>query len=153
MGLEKLRCAIPCGTTKSYFHPLMSPTWARLVRYWWGWSRMIKCTWLTKLWNFERVLSNLASRLIYGSFGWGCVAETHPKEVEAWLVCKWATNSRNAWFSYSRFVRITRTSSMDVNMMNIMKYDTNKRSLIHNLSQQEVGNLRFLKNFSFEDEG
>jgi len=28
------------------------------------------------------VPSNLSGRLIYGSFGWGYVLETHPKEVE-----------------------------------------------------------------------
>ncbi len=32
----------------------------------------------------------------------GCVVETHPKEVKAWLVCKWTTYSHNAWFSYSK---------------------------------------------------
>ncbi len=42
---------------------------------------------------------------------------------------------------------------MDVYMMNIVKYDTNKRWVIHNFSQQEMGNLRLLKKFSFEDEG
>jgi hypothetical protein len=53
------------------------------------------------------------------------------------LVCKWATDSRSAWFSYSRCLRIVRTSSMDVDMiMNIVKYDTNKRWVIHNLNQQ-----------------
>jgi len=44
---------------------------------------MTKHTWLTKLQNFEHVPSNLLGRLIRGSFGWGCVPETHPKEVEA----------------------------------------------------------------------
>ncbi len=38
---------------------LMSPTWTRPVRYQWRWSRMTKHVWLTKPWNFERVLSNL----------------------------------------------------------------------------------------------
>jgi hypothetical protein len=52
----------------------MNPTWTRLVRYQWGWNRTTKHTWLTKLWNFEHVLSNLLGRLIYGSFNWGCVA-------------------------------------------------------------------------------
>jgi hypothetical protein len=43
---------------------------------------------------------------------------------------------------------------MDVNMiMNTMKYDTNKRWVIHNLSQQEVGNLQLLEKFSFEEKG
>jgi hypothetical protein len=43
---------------------------------------------------------------------------------------------------------------MDVDMItNIMKYDTNKRWVIRNLSQQEVGNLWFLENFSFEKKG
>jgi hypothetical protein len=43
---------------------------------------------------------------------------------------------------------------MDVNMiMNTMKYDTNKRWVIHNLNQQKVGNPRFLESFSFEKEG
>jgi hypothetical protein len=52
------------------------------------------------------------------------------------LVCKWTTNSWSVWFSYSRCLRIVRTSSMDVNMiMNIVEYDTNKRWVIHNLSQ------------------
>ncbi len=47
----------------------MNPTWARLVGYQWGWSWMTKCTWLTKLQNFEHVPSNLLHRLICGSFG------------------------------------------------------------------------------------
>jgi hypothetical protein len=43
---------------------------------------------------------------------------------------------------------------MDVNMItNTMKYDTNKKWVIHNLNQQEVGNSRLFKNFSFEEEG
>jgi hypothetical protein len=49
---------------------------------------MTKCTWLTKPQNFERVPSNLLSRLIRGSFGWGFVAEMHAKEVKARLVYK-----------------------------------------------------------------
>jgi hypothetical protein len=41
---------------------------------------------------------------------------------------------------------------MDVNMiMNIVKYDTNKRWVIYNLSQQEVGNPWLFENFSFEE--
>jgi hypothetical protein len=46
---------------------------------------------LTKPQNFECVPSNLLGRLIHDSFGWGCVVEMHPKEVEAWLVYKWIT--------------------------------------------------------------
>jgi len=42
---------------------------------------------------------------------------------------------------------------MDVNMMNTVKYDTNKRWVIHNLSQQEVGNMCLLEKISFEEEG
>jgi hypothetical protein len=61
----------------------MSPTLTRPIGYQWRWSRMTKCIWLTKLWNFERVPSNLLARLIYSFFGWGCVAERHFKEVEA----------------------------------------------------------------------
>jgi hypothetical protein len=38
-------------------------------------------------------------------------------------------------------------------IMNIMKYDTNKRWVIHNLNQQEVGNPRFLKTFSLKKRG
>jgi hypothetical protein len=63
----------------------MNPTWTRPVRYQWRWNWMNKCTWLTKPRNFKRVPSNLSSKLIHGSFGWGCVAKRHPKEVEAWL--------------------------------------------------------------------
>jgi hypothetical protein len=37
--------------------------------------------------------------------------------------------------------------------MNIVKYDTNKRWVINKLSQQEVGNLQLLENFSFEEKG
>jgi len=33
--------------------------------------------------SIKCVPSNLLGRLIYGSFGWGSVLETHPKEVEA----------------------------------------------------------------------
>ncbi len=47
----------------------MNLTWAKLVGYWWGWSWMIKCTWLTKPQNFEHMPSNLLGRLICGSFG------------------------------------------------------------------------------------
>jgi hypothetical protein len=40
---------------------------------------------------------------------------------------------------------------MDVDMiMNIVKYDTNEKWVIHNLNQQKMGNLRLLENFSFE---
>jgi hypothetical protein len=41
---------------------------------------------------------------------------------------------------------------MDVDMiMNIVKYDTNKRQVIYNISKKEVGtNSRLLENFSFE---
>jgi hypothetical protein len=43
---------------------------------------------------------------------------------------------------------------MDVDMiLNTMKYDTNKRWVIHNIKQQKVGNLCFLKQNSFEEEG
>jgi hypothetical protein len=46
------------------------------------------------------------------------------------LVSKWTTDSQNVWFSCSKFLRIVKTSSMDVDMiMNI-----NKRWVIHNLS-------------------
>jgi hypothetical protein len=42
-------------------------------------------------------------------------------------------------------------SSMDVNMIiNIVKNDTKKRWVIHNLSQQKVGNLRLFEKNSFE---
>jgi hypothetical protein len=34
-----------------------------------------------------------------------------------------------------------------------VKYDTNKRWVIHNFNQQEVGNILFFENFSFEEEG
>jgi hypothetical protein len=43
---------------------------------------------------------------------------------------------------------------MDVNMiMNIVKYDTNKRWVIHNLNQQEVGIPQFFEKISFDEEG
>ncbi len=71
----------------------ISPTWVGLVGYWWRWNRMTKHMWLTKPQNFECVLSNLLSRLICGSFGWGCVAKTHPKNVKVWLICKLVINS------------------------------------------------------------
>jgi hypothetical protein len=71
----------------------MSLTWNGPVEYQWGWSQMTKCIWLTKLWTCA---INLLVRLIRGSFGWGCVVEMHPKEVEAWLVRKWIINSWNA---------------------------------------------------------
>jgi hypothetical protein len=32
--------------------------------------------------HFKCVSSNLLGRLIYGSFGYGCVVKMHPKEVE-----------------------------------------------------------------------
>jgi hypothetical protein len=59
---------------------LMSPTWAGLIGYRWGWRWMTKRTQLTKPRNFELVTSNLLGRLIHGFFGWNCVPETHPKE-------------------------------------------------------------------------
>jgi hypothetical protein len=37
--------------------------------------------------------------------------------------------------------------------MNTMKYDTNKRWVIDNFNQQEVGSLQLLENFLFEEEG
>jgi hypothetical protein len=41
---------------------------------------------------------------------------------------------------------------MDVDMiMNTVKYDTNKRWVIHNLNQQEVGNMWFI-DFIFLEE-
>ncbi len=132
---------------------IMSPTWVGLVRYWWTWSRMTKHTWLTKPQNFERVSSNLLSRLICNSFGSGRVVKTHSKEVKVWLVYKWTIDSRNAWFSCSRFLKI-KISSMDVDMIiNTVKYDTNKRWVIHNLNQQEVDDAWFFEKNSFEDKG
>jgi hypothetical protein len=66
---------------------LMNPTWVRPIGYWWKWSWMTKRTWLTKLWNFEHVPLNLSSRLIHGSFGWGCVASCIPKRLKRdWFV-------------------------------------------------------------------
>jgi hypothetical protein len=82
----------------------MNPIGVGPIGYWWGWSQMTKRTWLTKPRNFKCVPSNLLDRLICDSFGWGCVVEMHPKEIEAWLVCKWVTNFQSAWFSYSRFL-------------------------------------------------
>ncbi len=106
----------------------MSLTWAGPVGYQWGWSWMTKCTWLTKPWNFELVLSNLLGRLIHGSFGCGCVVDMHPKKVEAWLVCKWVIYSQSVWFSYLIFLRITRTSFVNVDM--ILKQDDNKNIIV-----------------------
>jgi hypothetical protein len=42
---------------------------------------------------------------------------------------------------------------MDIYMMNTVKYDTNNSWIIHNLSQQKVGNMQFFENFFFEEEG
>ncbi len=43
---------------------------------------------------------------------------------------------------------------MDVDMiMNNVKYNTNKRWAIHNLSQQEMGKSQLFENFSFEEDG
>jgi hypothetical protein len=36
---------------------------------------------------------------------------------------------------------------MDVDIMNIMKYDTNKRWVIHNFSKQQMGNSQLPKSF------
>jgi hypothetical protein len=43
---------------------------------------------------------------------------------------------------------------MDVDIiMNIVKYDSNKRQVIYNISQQEVGtDSQLLENFSFEED-
>jgi hypothetical protein len=38
-------------------------------------------------------------------------------------------------------------------IMNTMKYDTNKRWVFHNLSQQDVGNPQLFEKNSFEEEG
>ncbi len=109
---------------------LMNPIWVGPIGNQWGWSRMTKHIWLTKFWNFEHAPSNLWGRQIHSSFGWGCIVEMHLKEVKTWLVSKWTTDSQNVWFSCSKFLRIVKTSSMDVDMiMNI-----NKRWVIHNLS-------------------
>jgi hypothetical protein len=56
--------------------------WVKLLGYWWRWSRMTKHTYLTKLWNFECMSSNLSSRLIRGSFGWGCVSKCIPRRLK-----------------------------------------------------------------------
>jgi hypothetical protein len=40
-----------------------------------------------------------------------------------------------------------------VDMMNNVKYDTNKRWVIHNFNPQEVNNPQFLEKHSFEKEG
>ncbi len=121
----------------------MNLTWVGPAGYRQRWSWMTKHTWLAKPQNFERVPSNLLGRLIHGYFGWGCVIEIHPKEVETWLVYKWTIDSRSVWFSYSKFLRTSRISSLDVNMTNIMKYDTNKRWVICN----------FLKTFPLKKRG
>jgi hypothetical protein len=42
---------------------------------------------------------------------------------------------------------------MDVDMTNIVKYDMHKRWVIHNLSQQKMGNLWLFEKNSFEEEG
>jgi hypothetical protein len=42
---------------------------------------------------------------------------------------------------------------MDVNMMNIVKYDTNKSWVIHNFNWQEISNQWFFEKKSFEEEG
>jgi hypothetical protein len=43
---------------------------------------------------------------------------------------------------------------MDVNMfMNTMKYDTNKRWVIHNFNQQEVCNLWLIEKLYLKKEG
>jgi hypothetical protein len=66
------------------------------------------------------------------------------------LVCKWTTNSQSVWFSCSRFLRTTRNFSMPIDMiMNIVKYDINKRWVIHNLCQQKMGNLWFFEKKNF----
>jgi hypothetical protein len=42
---------------------------------------------------------------------------------------------------------------MDLDMiMNTVKFDNNKRWVIHNLNQHEVDNPQLLENFSFEEE-
>ncbi len=104
----------------------MSPTWAKPIGYWWRWSQITKCICLIKIWNFEHVPLNLLSRLICGSFGWDCVVETHPRKVKTSLVYKWVTHFWSVWFSYSRFLRTTMTSSIDVNMILKQKDRNNK---------------------------
>jgi hypothetical protein len=43
---------------------------------------------------------------------------------------------------------------MDVDMiMNVVKYDTNKRWVIHNYSPQEVGNPQLLENLFLKKRG
>jgi hypothetical protein len=55
-------------------------------------------------------------------------------------------------FRNSRFLRTTRASSKNVDMiMNAVKYDTNKTWVIHNLSQQKLGNLQLFEKNSFEE--
>ncbi len=110
---------------------LMSPTWARPIGYQWGWSRMIKHIWLTKLQNFKRVPSNLSSRLIHGSFGWGYVIKTHPKEVDVWLVCKWTTNS---WKCLIFMFKIPKDNN---NFFHACKHDYEHYEKWH---QQKMGN-------------
>ncbi len=74
--------------------------------------------------------SNLLGRLIDGSFGSGCVARMHPKKVEAWLVCKWTRDSQSTWFFYSRLLRITSISSINVDMSSKQKDNKNKTTKI-----------------------
>jgi hypothetical protein len=89
------------------------------------------------------VPSNLSSRLIYGSFGWGCVLETHPKEVETWLVYKWTIDSRNVWFSYSRFLKT-------IFFFYGCKHDYEHHEIWH---QQDVSSPQLLEKKSFEEKG
>jgi hypothetical protein len=48
---------------------------------------------------------------------------------------------------------MAKISSMDVYIMNIVKYDTNKRWVIHNFSQEKMCNMQVFEKNVFEEEG
>ncbi len=102
---------------------------------------MIKHTWLTKPRNSNHVPSNLSGKLICGSFGWDWLVHMHPKEVKLWLVCRWKMNSWSILFSYSKFLRTTRISSMDIETSSLDDFPNKKTLRTKTMKIGLMGNL------------
>jgi hypothetical protein len=85
---------------------------------------------------------------------------THPNDVDVWALWRWTMISQKVWLFCYICLKAIRISSIDVTIfsldvdmiMNTVKYDTNKRWVIQNLNQQEMGNLQLFEENSFERE-
>ncbi len=113
----------------------MNPTWVGLIGY-----HEDEIEWPNALdWqNFETL--NMCHQIC--QVGWFIIPlvrvvlpKRNPKRSKLDWFGNEQQNSRSVWFSCSRFLRTTRTSSMDVDMiLNMVKYYTNKKWVIHNFN-------------------